>query len=473
MRQYSKTSTLIRNLIIVGDFVVLNILFYIYIHLDCVENILTGAITHKRLIVLANIAMLIAQYFFSTVVHQRHSDFARILRQVSLLAFLQFVAMCLLCEIDQGYEGFNAPGILFELCFLPVFWICLLLARFAEYKSVKAYRSIGHNQRHAVFVGTGPSMLAIYEYLIGDPAFGYSINGYFADQQIADCPEGLKYRGTLEEAQEIMKTHIPVGTVEELYCCLPFEQNDFVDKLMHFCDNNTIRFYYVPNYPIEAHRSLKLERIGSMMAFTAYDEPLQRVSNRIIKRTFDIVMSLAVLICLLPFLPFIAIAIKCSSRGPIFFRQERTGINGRNFHCYKFRSMHVNKDADKKQATKNDPRKFAFGNFMRKTNIDELPQFFNVLIGDMSVVGPRPHMLSHTEMYRDRIDAYMVRHFIKPGITGWAQVTGYRGETSELWQMEGRVQRDIWYIEHWSFWLDIVIIWKTIAQCIMPDKHAY
>ena len=139
----------------------------------------------------------------------------------------------------------------------------------------------------------------------------------------------------------------------------------------------------------------------------------------------------------------------------------------------KFRSMHVNKDADKLQATKDDPRKFPFGNFMRKSNIDELPQFLNVLKGDMSFVGPRPHMLLHTEQYSHLIDKYMVRHFVKPGLTGWAQVTGFRGETKELWQMEGRVKRDIWYMEHWSFWLDLRIIWMTVKNLFKHDEMAY
>lgn len=176
---------------------------------------------------------------------------------------------------------------------------------------------------------------------------------------------------------------------------------------------------------------------------------------------------------MIPIIPIIAIIIKIQSPGPIFFKQERTGFAGKTFFCYKFRSMHVNKDADLEQATENDPRKFAFGNFMRKTNIDELPQFWNVLRGDMSIVGPRPHMLHHTEIYSELIDKYMVRHFCKPGITGWAQVTGFRGETKELWQMEERVERDIWYIEHWTFMLDIKIIYKTIKSVIIPDKHAY
>jgi putative colanic acid biosynthesis UDP-glucose lipid carrier transferase len=135
--------------------------------------------------------------------------------------------------------------------------------------------------------------------------------------------------------------------------------------------------------------------------------------------------------------------------------------------------MHVNADSDRVQATKDDPRKFPFGNFMRKTNIDELPQFWNVLRGDMSIVGPRPHMLAHTKQYSELIGKYMVRHFVKPGITGWAQVTGFRGETSKHWQMEGRVERDIYYIQHWSIWFDLRIIWMTIKTCFKIDKNAF
>ena len=156
-----------------------------------------------------------------------------------------------------------------------------------------------------------------------------------------------------------------------------------------------------------------------------------------------------------------------------FFKQMRSGEENKEFWCYKFRSMRVNKDSDKVQATLNDPRKTRLGNFMRKTSIDELPQFINVLLGDMSVVGPRPHMLKHTEEYSKLIDKYMVRHLVKPGITGWAQVTGFRGETKELWQMEGRVERDIWYLEHWTFMLDLYIIYKTVKNAVRGEKEAY
>jgi putative colanic acid biosynthesis UDP-glucose lipid carrier transferase len=162
-----------------------------------------------------------------------------------------------------------------------------------------------------------------------------------------------------------------------------------------------------------------------------------------------------------------------TSPGPVYFKQLRNGMNGKEFTCLKFRSMRVNADAGKVQATKDDPRKTKFGTFMRKTSIDELPQFINVLRGDMSLVGPRPHMLSHTKEYSALINKYMVRHLVKPGITGLAQVTGFRGETKELSQMEGRVRQDIWYVENWSFFLDIRILFLTVYNAIRGDKQAY
>ena len=242
---------------------------------------------------------------------------------------------------------------------------------------------------------------------------------------------------------------------------------------MQFCDKNVIRFFYVPRIFSNLQLSLSPEKFGDTVIFTNHHEPLMLLGNRVMKRLFDIAFSATVLVMLSPLFPILALIIKMQSKGPVFFKQLRTGLNGESFMCYKFRSMHVNADADRVQATKHDPRKFPFGEFMRKTNLDELPQFLNVLKGDMSIVGPRPHMIFHTEKYSALIGKYMVRHFSKPGITGYAQVTGFRGETEELWQMEGRIQKDIWYIENWSMWLDIKIIFKTALTIIFPDKAAY
>lgn len=214
--------------------------------------------------------------------------------------------------------------------------------------------------------------------------------------------------------------------------------------------------------------------MGEVPYLSLYKVALNRPENKLIKRLFDIFFSLIFLCTIFPVI-FVVVAIitKITMPGPIFFRQKRSGLNDKDFYCLKFRSMKVNKDADILQATKEDPRKTKWGNILRKTNLDETPQFINVLLGNMSVVGPRPHMLKHTEKYSKLIDKYMVRHFVKPGITGWSQVSGLRGETKELSQMENRVKGDIWYIEHWSFVLDLFIIYKTVINIFKGEKNAY
>ena len=243
--------------------------------------------------------------------------------------------------------------------------------------------------------------------------------------------------------------------------------------MSNLCDHQLVRFYYLPVAAEVLRLNLKRESLDDMDVYTAYENPLQNPVNRAEKRAFDLLLALVFLIPALLLFPIVWVIMQIQSPGPLFFKQKRTGMDGKEFNCYKFRSMHVNKEADTLQATKDDPRKYPFGSFMRKTNLDEVPQIINVIKGDMSVVGPRPHMLAHTEQYSQLIDKYMVRHFVKPGVTGWAQVTGYRGETNELWQMEGRVKRDIWYMEHWSIWLDIRIIWLTLKTFFVHDKNAY
>jgi len=193
-----------------------------------------------------------------------------------------------------------------------------------------------------------------------------------------------------------------------------------------------------------------------------------------VKRAFDILFSVGIIIGLLSWLtPLMAIFIKLESSGPVFFRQKRNGLNYKEFNCFKFRSMNLNEIADLEQVSKNDPRITTVGKFIRKTSIDELPQFFNVLLGDMSVVGPRPHMVSHTEMYARRIDKFMVRHFIKPGITGLAQTNGYRGEVENDKDIIYRVKYDIFYVENWSILLDIKIIFMTLYNAIKGEEKAY
>ncbi len=197
------------------------------------------------------------------------------------------------------------------------------------------------------------------------------------------------------------------------------------------------------------------------------------LSFRFWKRTIDIVLSLIVFLVLLPFLPIIIYKIKRQSPGPLLFSQERTGLNGKPFRMYKFRTMHVNKEADTKQAQRDDPRKFPFGQFLRRTTLDEMPQLINILKGEMSVVGPRPHMLAHTKYYAEQIPNFMERHKVKPGVTGLAQATGWRGDTPELWIMEERLRRDLFYIRHRSIKLDLIIIYHSLGQFTHPVERAH
>lgn len=368
----------------------------------------------------------------------------------------------------------SANEMAFVILMSALLTVLLAVTRGVERIAIGQFRRLGRNSRSVLFVGSDPSLLKMYREVMLDPMAGYNVQGYYSDEEIADAPQELKRLGTIQDLYDIIDGRVPrTFVIDDMYCSLAHTETQKLRKLMRFCNACVIHFYYIPRIAYTKKMYFKPELIGENVVYTNYHEPLLDMENRVMKRTFDVVCSLIVLLLLVFFLPVIAFIIKRQSPGPIFFSQLRTGMDGRNFICYKFRSMHVNKDSDTLQATKDDPRKFPFGDFMRRSNIDELPQFFNVLKGDMSMVGPRPHMVLHTEMYSKLIGEYMVRHFIKPGITGLAQVTGFRGETKELKQMEGRVQRDIWYMENWSFWLDIKICFLTIWQIIKKDDKAY
>ena len=316
-----------------------------------------------------------------------------------------------------------------------------------------------------VLVGASDAMFNLYHSLRN--MTDADIAGYFAD---GDLEIPLKRLGNLADSWE----YLQANAVDEIYCDFSLDHG-YLEKLYVFCEDNFVRFFGVPDIYGYLNRKLLVTSVEDVPILAVREEPLLNPLNRFLKRLFDIVFSsLVLLFVFFPILVVSAILIKRQSPGPIFFRQKRTGMDGRDFWCLKFRSMHVNDQADSQQATADDPRRFAYGAFMRRTNIDELPQFINVFLGDMSVVGPRPHMLKHTEQYGALIARYMVRHLAKPGITGWAQVSGLRGETRELRDMERRVRHDIWYVEHWNFWLDVRIIVKTVTNMLFGDKgNAY
>lgn len=416
------------------------------------------------------IALGIAESYFSPIVQKRVISVGDILKRLCGLASTQMLgAFFLLKMLTHRF-----PCGMTELTIGIFFFLFLLIARTIERKIIKLYRSVGGNIRIVTLVGSDSELLNIYKRLTDDVTMGFRIKGYYAQNEL-NVAEDVKLErlGSLDDLFNAMDQSDGNVLGDDVYVSISRRERDTIRRISKYCDQNVVRFYYVPVSVETLGMNLKREFLDDIEIFTTYENPLQNPVNKVIKRVFDILFSSLFLVFSLPIWPIVWLVMRMQSPGPLFFKQARTGLDGKNFMMYKFRSMHVNADADKIQATENDPRKYPFGNFMRKANIDELPQFWNVLKGDMSIVGPRPHMLAHTEMYSQAISKYMVRHFVKPGVTGWAQVTGFRGETKELWQMEGRVKRDIWYIEHWSIWLDIRIIWMTAKTVFIHDKNAY
>jgi putative colanic acid biosysnthesis UDP-glucose lipid carrier transferase len=262
--------------------------------------------------------------------------------------------------------------------------------------------------------------------------------------------------------------------VNEIFSTITPEQDNNIYNLMREAEIECIRFRIVPDLTSFIRRPVHIDYLRDIPIISLRSEPLDDVANRINKRASDIVISVLVIIFILSWLvPIISLLIWLESRGPVFFIQQRTGKDNKPFGCIKFRSMRVNSDSHTKQASRNDARITRMGRFLRRSNLDEFPQFFNVLVGQMSVVGPRPHMLKHTDDYSKLINQYMVRQFLKPGITGWAQVNGYRGETKVLQQMKGRVEYDLWYMENWSVWLDIKIMFLTIYNIFRGEENAF
>ena len=480
MNNNNTKGNLVKGVIIVADFILLNIILLAAAKWNPLMESWNYT-TIKSFFIFTNIGLLISQYYNSTIIHYRKVNAEdMLLRIIRLSVTAVTVAYILMKLMNLKFPaGYSLVGI------GSVFLFTNLIARLIERNLVRRYRQMGFNSRFVTFVGHDSELLAVYHRLNDDTSMGYHILGYYADGEIADSEadshdkEGhghkvtIKKLGTLKDFMGNLDHPENLHIGDELYVCLSRQDRDTIRRISQFCDYHVIRFYFVPLSVETLGIDLKRELLNDLEVFTTYDNPLEKPANKLVKRISDIIFSILFLIPTALIFPFVWLIIKIQSPGPIFFKQARTGLDGKTFNMLKFRSMHVNDDADKVQATKDDPRKYPFGNFMRKSNIDELPQFLNVLKGDMSIVGPRPHMLAHTEQYSQLIGQYMVRHFVKPGLTGWAQVTGFRGETKELWQMEGRVKRDIWYIEHWSIWLDIRIIWLTVKTMFIHDKNAY
>lgn len=299
----------------------------------------------------------------------------------------------------------------------------------------------------------------------------YAFQGFLEENDDAFYVDGSGHLlpGVCEQIRKAAASNI-----QEVYVSLSPDRMNEVSHLLQEAEKQCIRLKFVPDFSSALNSGYRISYLGDIPIISMRKEPLENMENRFRKRLADIVFSLVVIIGILSWLfPLIALAIKLTSRGPVLFRQRRNGRSNRPFYCFKFRSMRTNAESDSRQASRYDDRVTWIGKVLRKTSLDELPQFFNVLWGDMSVIGPRPHMQKHTEQYRSIINRYMVRHYLKPGITGWAQVNGYRGETSQIILMEKRIEHDIWYLENWSMMLDVRIAFLTVIHLLRGGKNVY
>jgi Undecaprenyl-phosphate glucose phosphotransferase len=341
----------------------------------------------------------------------------------------------------------------------------LVTWRVAMVSVLRMYRKHGMNYRNIVVYGYGDIATEFVALLRLHSEYGYNFRGYFDDQD-----QSNQVIGSFDEIKEYTINN----KIDEIYCCIPYVDYSNIRELIDFGDESLVKIKLLTDFRGFASKGIELQRYEHIPVLNVTSTPLDDWKNRFVKRLFDVVFSFLVIILIFSWLfPIVALLIKFESKGPIFFKQKRTGLDNNDFNCYKFRTMRVNNDSDDLQATKGDKRITKTGNFLRKSSIDELPQFFNVLLGSMSVIGPRPHMLKHTEEYSKKIVKFMARHLVKPGITGLAQAKGFRGETYHLKQMKNRVKMDRFYVDNWSIWLDLKIILLTIVSIIKGDENAF
>ncbi len=339
-----------------------------------------------------------------------------------------------------------------------------LIAAFklAIYYLLKRYRLLGGNYRNVVIIGLNQKTDQLRKFFVDNPEYGYQLLKTF------------DFREANTVNMDCIFDFISKNQVDEIYSSIGELEEEDLSALVDYADNNLKILKFIPDNKDIYSRRIEYNYYGVLPVISLRKIPIQEPVNQFIKRTFDISLSIFIIVGILSWLtPILGLLIKLESKGPIFFKQKRNGLDYKEFFCYKFRSMRPNPTADLHQVTKGDQRITKVGRIIRKTSMDELPQFINVLKGDMSVVGPRPHMVSHTHMYAERIDKFMVRHFIKPGITGLAQVTGYRGEVETDDDIINRVKFDIFYLENWSLLLDIKIMFQTVYNAIRGEEKAY
>ena len=442
-------SNLIKPLFSIIDLAIINITVFLF------EINITNVYLYIFYISALWIIISIKNHFYE--VHR----YTKIVQIITLL-LRQIILFAIILYAFIGF--FKQPNIsrLALGNYLFIVFISIALFKFLTFFLLKKYRAnLGGNRRNVIVIGENEKARQLINIFNSRSDFGYKFKKQFS---VNDENTSL----------DNCFSYIINNNIDEIYFSVSELSNDQINSLVDFADNNLRQLKFIPDNKEIYSKKLKYEYYDYIPILSLRAIPLQESINKSVKRLFDILFSSFIIVCLLSWLtPILAIIIKLESKGPVFFKQSRNGFNYKEFFCYKFRSMTPNKNAHLHQATKGDQRITKVGKFIRKTSIDELPQFFNVLFGDMSVVGPRPHMVSHTNMYAQRVDKFMVRHFVKPGITGLAQISGFRGEIETDKDIINRVKYDIFYIENWSLLLDLKIIFQTFLDALRGDDKAY
>lgn len=476
----SRFDYIVRISLLVLDFILLNgtllIAFEIF---DAYRLMLPG--TRVNLFYITNLiwlalTALLKMYNYRSAGRYSHLKNATLNAMLAFALFFGFYL--LLVKQDDITIGFS-------LYFLFQFILAIGCSRLALKAIIRSFIRTTRTRKKIAIIGFNDTARKLAEYFSGQKT-SFEFSGFFDDDLVkhqamavpvapgGTAPAVSSLAANIKGSVKDIIEYAIHNNIKEIYSTLLPDNNQNVQELIKQADQHFLRIKFVPDFTNMLRSNYHINYMNHFPVISLRDEPLQEIHNQFIKRCFDVVFSSLVIVFLLSWLyPLLALCIKLSSKGPVIFRQLRSGQDNKPFWCYKFRTMTVNGDADSQQAVKGDVRVTKLGAFLRKTSLDELPQFFNVLIGDMSVIGPRPHMLIHTEQYSAIISKFMVRHFVKPGISGWAQINGLRGGTETNDLMEKRVEHDIWYMEHWSILLDLKIIFRTVFNVFKGEDKAY
>ncbi|UTW00189.1 undecaprenyl-phosphate glucose phosphotransferase [Marinomonas rhizomae] len=418
--------------------------------------------TYKNVLLLGVLLGAASLSFFGAYRAWRGASFTSEMRCVISATLITFLLLIISGFATQSSELFSRIWMVSWLCTSTTIILCY---RFLLRKCLGALRAKGFNIRSVIIIGDGDLAQQVLERLQQHSEMGLVVKGILSTQnqtKVIDEINSVPLLGTLEDLDTVVKDH----KIDQVWIALPMSEVQKMEQVQSALSNTSIVIRMVPDIFGFRLINQSVTEVAGLPVINISTSHMLEGKNRLLKLLEDKILATIILILISPILISLAIIIKFSSKGPILFKQYRTGANGQDFKVYKFRSMVVHNEEDGKvtQAKKGDSRITPIGAFMRRTSLDELPQFINVLQGRMSIVGPRPHALAHNEHYKTLVESYMRRHMVKPGITGWAQVNGFRGETDTIDKMENRVEYDLYYIENWSVWFDIKIILLTIFK---------